>query len=884
MVTPGTVENRLLPYTEVKGILPNWFWHIARASVFAVTLGFVSLLITDPEFGLSLFWKLLMPSLPIVFAAAPGLWRQICPMAFLNQLPRQMGFTMGKTLPLPLKESSYILAALGFFGLISLRHVNLNAIPMAFFTLVVLALMFAFIGGVVFKGRSGWCGTFCPLSPIQKLYGHAPIIYVRNGYCEPCVGCQKNCYDFNPRAAIFSDLDDSDPWYVGHRRFFVAGLPGMVLGFSQASDPAKIGLSAYFLELGITVLLSMGLFFVLTSLLRCSLYKIVALYGAVSLILFYWFAAPIMVATVVSLGLPLPSWTAHVFQAAVVGITASILFSGYRNERAYEQQSSAADIPLIGVNVENLKEAVAAENEGTVTEQSTGQSFPANRNKSLLEALESEGLKIDFGCRMGMCGADPVTIIDGHENLSEPTEEELATLRRLGLEGQARMACVCRALKGPVSIDIEQDPHQSRKSTQKASASDPSKKEKIKHVVIIGNGAAGITMADSIRQASPSCKIDVISRERRNFYNRMAIGRMIYGRSAMDGLYLMSPDWYEEKDITVWLNTIATKIDRKKKKLHLGTGESLLYDRLVLAQGSHAWIPPVKGADLPGCFVLREADDAMAIRSWSQREDCKKAVVIGGGVLGIEAADALRQYGLSVTILHRSGRLMDRQLDKKGSEILQHFLEGLGVNVITNAEIKAVKGQSCIEGLDFGKDGILQAELCVFCVGVRPNIELAEAAGLKVNRGVLVDRKMQTTDKNIFAVGDVAELPDSPSGLWTVSTKQAQIAADALFGQGDKYKAPRSLVQLKVDGVDVMSFGRIEIDNKGQEQIADDDEQDHERKMLIVDDGKIIGAVFVGPPGTSRDVGPVIQKNADVSAIMEQLRTGDWSSLKTLDS
>lgn len=879
MATPDTVENRLLPYTEVKGILPNWIWHIARVLVLTVTLGFVSLLITDPEFGLSLFWKLLIPSLPIVFAVAPGLWRQICPMAFLNQLPRQMGFTLGKTLPLPLKESSYILAALGFFALVSLRHVNLNAVPMAFLTLVVLALFFAFVGGVIFKGRSGWCGTFCPLGPMQKLYGHAPLIHVRNGYCEPCLGCQKNCYDFNPRAAIYTDLDDPDPWYVGHRRFFVAGLPGLVIGFFQSSDPAQIGLMAYYLELGISVLLSMGLFFVLTSLLRCNLYKIVALYGTISLILFYWFAAPVMVATVVSLGLPIPPWSAYVLQAAVVGISASILVSGYRNEQAYVQQTSAADIPLIGVNVDNLKEAVAASSEGTVIEQSTSRSFPADRNKSLLEALESEGIKIDFGCRMGMCGADPVSIIDGHENLSEPTEEELATLRRLGLEGRARMACVCRALKGPVSIDIEQDPHQSDISVQETEVSDLAVKEKIKRVVIIGNGAAGITAADSLRQVSPSCKIDVISREKLNFYNRMAIGRLIYGRSAMEGLYLMSPDWYEKKDITVWLNTIATKIDRKKKKIHLGTGDALTYDRLILAQGSRAWVPPVKGADLLGCFVLREADDAMALRSWSQREECKKAVVIGGGVLGIEAADALRQFGLRVTIVQRSGRLMDRQLDEKGSEILQHFLEGLGINVLTNAELRAVKGQTQIEGLDFGEDGILPAQLCVFCVGVRPNNELAETAGLKVNRGVLVDRMMRTSDKNIFAVGDVAELPDSPSGLWTVSTKQAQIAADALFGGGDKYKQHRSLVQLKVDGVDVMSFGKIEIDNERQELISGDDEQEHERKKLIIEDGKIVGAVFVGPPGTSRDVGTVIQKNADISGILDDLRKGDWSAL-----
>lgn len=878
----GVIESKFRPYTEVPKAIPNWFWQTARVTVLVVTLGFVTLLFLKPELGLSLFWKLLLPCLPIVFATAPGLWRQVCPMAFLNQLPRQFGFSMEKTLPLVFKNMSYIFAVSAFFTLVSLRHVNLNAVPMAFFALVVAVLILAFVGGVIFKGRSGWCGTFCPLSPLQKIYGHAPLVSIRNGYCEPCLGCQKNCYDFNPQAALFSDLDDPDPWYVGHRRFFVAGVPGLILGFFHSGDPAVIGLGTYYLELTVSVLLSMGVFLALTSLLRVSLYKVVAIFGMASLILFYWFAAPVMVGMMASLGVPLPAWSAGILQAIALVVSAIVLVSGFRNEQVYLRKTDATAGPRTGVNLAALRHGAALSQHSGISERRSGRTLPAGDGKSLLEALETADLKIDFGCRMGMCGADPIAVINGHENLSAPTEEELATLRRLGLEGRARMACVCRALKGPITIDMGLDPSEIKGPAEAPRHTDLGKVSGIGRIVIIGNGVAGITAAESIRNASPSCKIDVIARERRDFYNRMAVGRAIYGRSAMEGLYLMPPEWYDRKEINVWLNTLASRIDVDKKELHLGTGESLPYDKLIIAQGGAAYVPPIEGSVLPGCFVLREASDAMAIRSWGQDENCTAAVVVGGGVLGIEAADALRQFGLKVTIVHRASHLMDRQLDAEASAILRHFLEGLGIIVRTGVDLRRVNGVARVEGLDLGENGFLPAQLCIFCTGVKPNKELAEAAGLGVNKGVIVDRCMQTSNPDIFAVGDVAELPDAFSGLWTIGTKQAQIAGAAVFGQADHYEPPKSIVKLKIDGIDVLAFGPTSPEDKTRDQIIDSDTCENVYRKLIVQAGKITGAMIVGPPGTARDIIPIVQRDADITGALDEIREGNWAALQNL--
>src|SRR5262249_9488503 len=164
----------------------------------------------------------------------------------------------------------------------------------------------------------------------------------------------------------------------------------------------------------------------------------------------------------------------------------------------------------------------------------------------------------------------------------------------------------------------------------------------------------------------------------------------------MAGLHLLPSDWHIKNNVTVWLNTIAAGLDLTRREVRLGTGEALCYDRLILAQGSSAFIPPIDGITLPGCFVLRDAADAIAIRAWRQRRDCRTAVVLGGGVLGVEAADALRQLALDVTIIERSSRLMERQLDDKGSAILARFLSGLGMSIKLDATVARVHGDSRI--------------------------------------------------------------------------------------------------------------------------------------------------------------------------------------------
>lgn len=877
-----TVEKPFPSYLDMPTRMPKWFWHGFRAATFAVMLGVGWLIATSPETGFALFWKVLIPLLPLLFAFAPGIWRQICPMALLNQIPRTLGVSRDRTLPVSVKNLAYFISVLAFFFLVSLRHVYFNKDPAALLILMGVALSLAFIGGLLFKGRSGWCGTFCPLAPIQKAYGHAPVVTVKNGYCPTCVGCQKNCYDFNPRAAFLSDLTDSDLWYAGHKKFFVAGLPGFAMGFFTAADPAQTGLAAYYLHLAGWIVTTLGIYMAVRIFIRVSDYRVAAVSAMSALVIFYWFTSMGIVGTIADMmDMTAPSWSREVFTGLVVLVAITVLRNGMAAEHDFLAMNDKTAQPKVGVKVDAVRAGGAGGADDLVVENASGRSFAVDPGRSLLEGIESAGLTQDFGCRMGMCGADAIAIVDGMENLSPPSDEELATLRRLGLEGRARMACVCKALGGGVTIDLKMNPNDLPEPPPSANQVDLAEAAGIEKVVVIGNGAAGMSAADEIRRLSASCKIDVIAKENQPFYNRMGIGRLLYGRSGLDDLYLMATDWCEKKNVDVWLNTQATSVDRDTKEVTLGTGDVLPYDRLVMAQGSSASLPPAEGMDLPGVFVLRNAADAQAIRAWRQEKACEHAVVLGGGVLGIEAADSLRRLNVKTTIIQRSDRLMNRELDEKGSAILRNFLEELGICVVTGASVATVvnaDGSERVTGVELTNGEILPTDIYVACAGVKANAELATAAGLETNRGIIVNTTMQTSDENIYAVGDVAELPGMVSGLWAVATSQASVAAAAIFEQTAEYIPPSTLVSLKMEGIDVKGYGELDTEN-GAEELLDGDEAGAIRRRLFVTGDHITGAVFVGPPGTGKDVAQAIQKKADVSPIMNRLRKGEWEAL-----
>lgn len=861
-------------FMEMPKRVPPAVWRRLRFVSLAGALGIVLLLIADPNNGLLLLWSVLIPLLPIVFFAAPGLWRNLCPLAAANQSPRTFGFSKELEPPVWFREYAFVIAAAAFFVLVATRKALFNENALASAVLVGGALLLAFTGGVLFRGKSGWCSSVCPLLPVQRVYGQEPFALVPNAHCQPCVGCTKNCYDFNPRPSWLADLADPDERYSARRRLFAGAFPGLVLGYFLVPDPPDIGIADMYVRMSLAVLASTGSLFALEALLRVSSAKLTALYGAFALNAFYWYATPAVVENLTDEAAPASLlWTTR---ALLVAATAVWLYRAFAKERVFLEAAAAPPGVRLPDTPALARANVAPADEIEVTFAPQGRRFVAKPGNTLLEVAEANGMLIEAGCRMGMCGADPVAIEDGANGLSEMTSDEQTTLERLGLAQSTRLAC-CARVSGPVTVALD-----ARREESAPAKGEPPPREydpTVERVVVLGNGVAGITAADHIRRRHPDCSIDVVADEIHHFYNRMAISRLIYGRSAMQGLFLLPDSWYQEKRITAWLNTRAVAIDREAHVVRLGTEEQLPYDRLVLAMGSSSAIPPISGFGLAGSFVLRKAEDALELRAFVQEHSSRRAVVGGGGLLGLEAAYALHKLGLRVTVLERSTRLLRRQLDTRASALLRAYLEGLAVRIVLQSEAAGVHGNGRVAGVMLADGQTLATDVFLLCAGIRPNVTLAHEAGLATDRGVIVDDRMRTTDPLIYAAGDVAQHREKVSGIWPVAVEQAKVAAENITGANGKCSHIVPVTTLKVAGIDLTSIGQFEARDPHEEEIVHEDAGAGRYRKLVLRKGRARGAILLGAPGDTPAVCEAVQQEADVSAVVGELHSGDWSAM-----
>jgi nitrite reductase (NADH) large subunit len=399
-------------------------------------------------------------------------------------------------------------------------------------------------------------------------------------------------------------------------------------------------------------------------------------------------------------------------------------------------------------------------------------------------------------------------------------------------------------------------------------------------VVVIGNGIAGVTAADFIRRGHPHCEIHLVGRETHVLYNRMGISRLVYGRSAMQGLYLLADPWYDEHGITAWLNTYATAIDLVDRRVRLGTGEDLFYDRLVLAMGSSSSVPPIEGFGKPGSFVMREAADAMAIRGYFQQRSARTAVVAGAGLLGLEAAYALYELGLRVTVLERGARLLAKQVDSRCSQLVRAHFDQLGIEVRYRAEAASLTGGDEVSAVIL-KDGTsLPCDVCLAAVGIRPNTDLAAATGIVVKRGIVVDDRMQTSVRGVFAAGDVAEHNGMVLGLWPIAAKQAEVAAANALGGDERLLAELSATILKGVGLELSAVGRAEPE-PGDEVIVIEDASRPSYRRLVLAEGQVVGTVVLGyhPEDLTAATAAVKQRRVLDNDERAAVRAGEWSVL-----
>jgi len=863
-------------YLAMPARLSLRFWHgirfISIAGLVAVAVGGVA----RPADTLTFFWGLVIPVLPLVFLVAPGSWRNVCPLAGINQASRYMGVTKQVPAPAWLRDHGFSIATVLFVGLALTRKVLFNRNGVALTVLLGAVMVGALLGGRFLRGKSGWCSSICPLLPVQRVYGQTPFIGVANSHCRPCLGCTKNCYDFNPRVAYVADMHEPDPTFRGPRRLFVGAFPGLVLGFFLVPDAGRLSTLEVYGRCLLWIAGGIAVFAVLDTFGRFSPNRLPPLFGAAAFSLFYWFGS---VRVAKALGTLLGGdWSALIapVRVSAIALAAVWLVRSWRVQGQYVEQV-AVSTP-VRVDLGRARSALNRDqsdlDDGVVEIEFATTTIAVSAGTTILDAIERAELPIESGCRMGVCGADPVAVTGGYDALSPIRREEADTLERLGLGAPNRMACVARA-EGSCAVSLAPDRSSEPQRSAAAFEPDPS----VQRVVVVGNGIAGVTTADFVRRNHPDCEITLIGSEAHQLYNRMGVARLIHGRSAMQGLYLLPDDWYERNRVAVWLNTRVTSIDREGQTILLGTGERVSYDRLVLATGGRATVPPIEGFGMPGCFVLREANDAMQMRAYGQEQDEHRAVVAGGGLLGLEAAHALQAFGMSVTVLERSPRLLRNSLDPVASELLRSYFEALGIAVITESEVSRVEGAGRLQCAVTATGVRLDAELLLVAAGVTPNVALAAQCGLKVDRGVVVDEQMRTSDPNIFAVGDLAEFDGRTWGLWPVGVSQAQVAAANAVGGNRLYSDELPNMILKGVGLDVVSFGRIEPD-EGDHVIAERGGGGHTYRRIVLDANVIVGGVFLG---FGDDAQHAQDAHADERRFdpdeLERLAAGDWSPL-----
>src|SRR5256885_3642951 len=337
--------------------------------------------------------------------------------------------------------------------------------------------------------------------------------------------------------------------------------------------------------------------------------------------------------------------------------------------------------------------------------------------------------------------------------------------------------------------------------------------------------------------------VAVIGDEPRLAYNRVLLSSVLAGETASHDIELKSASWWRDRGVTLKYGSTASEIDIGRRELKIAGEESIAFSKLVLATGSTPLRLNVSGADLPGVHTFRDSRDADSLLALAARK--KRVVVVGGGLLGLEAAYGLAKAGSPVTLVHLMDRLMERQLDATAAELLKSLVERKGIEVLLNANTARIDGETRVEGVELTDGRRIEADAVIFAAGIRPNIALAKEAGIAVNRGIVVDDVLQTGASDVFAIGECAEHRGICYGLVEPAYEQARVLARHLAGRDACYAGSIVATNLKVSGVSVFSAGDF-MGGDGSETIVLSDINHGTYKKLVIADGQLTGAVLIG--------------------------------------
>ncbi|MGY3508388.1 NAD(P)/FAD-dependent oxidoreductase [Bradyrhizobium lupini] len=391
-------------------------------------------------------------------------------------------------------------------------------------------------------------------------------------------------------------------------------------------------------------------------------------------------------------------------------------------------------------------------------------------------------------------------------------------------------------------------------------------------LVIVGNGMAAARLVDELaKTALGRYAVAVIGEEPRLAYNRVLLSSVLAGETGSHEIELRPADWWRHRGVTVRYGYRVTEIDTGRRELKIEGEESMEYSKLVLAVGSTPLRLNVPGADLAGVHTFRDTRDVDLLLTLAAAR--KRVAVVGGGLLGLEAAYGLAKAGAPVTLLHLMDRLMERQLDASAADLLKTLVERKGIRILLNASTARIHGEGHVQAVELADGSRIEADAVIFAAGIRPNIALAKDAGIAVNRGIVVNDEMQTASPDIYALGECAEHRGTCYGLVEPAYEQARVLARHLAGRPAAYQGSVVSTNLKVSGVSVFSAGDF-MGGEGSESLVLSDRRRGTYKKLVISDGRLTGAVLIGDTVDALWYLELIRNRDKVAAIRTDMMFG----------
>jgi nitrite reductase (NADH) large subunit len=395
--------------------------------------------------------------------------------------------------------------------------------------------------------------------------------------------------------------------------------------------------------------------------------------------------------------------------------------------------------------------------------------------------------------------------------------------------------------------------------------------------VIIGNGVAGTTAAANIRKFDNEGKIIIICDEPYPFYSRIRLPEFLSNAVDDKGLIIKNDTWYIENRIDLVLNTAVTDIDVPGKKVISSDSTTIKYDRLLIATGGLSFVPPIPGADKKGVFTLRTLNDAIAIKEFAKQSN-NRVILIGGGVLGLEAGNGLRKAGNYISVVEFFPRILPRQLDPPCSEILRAQLENTGFRFYLGAKSKEITGADKVEALVLEDGTRIDCDMILISAGVRYNPLLALKLGLPVEKGVIVNNKMETGIPDIYAAGDLVQHNNIFYGIWSAAEKQGEVAGINMAGGNTEYHGTIISNTLKVAGIDICAAGDIDAEGL-KDSILFKDADNYIYKKMVVQNNTIVGTILYGDIRDRQKIIKAIETRKDISMIRKDLDRWDLEKL-----